>query len=276
MKKLAVVAGGWHFPITFYEQIAAQKIPDGWQVDLFVVSHRDPTYSAEEKKGLMTRLGYSRRELFDRFLYRKVATIAEIEALGWKYSLEPNTMGDWGMTNQWLEKNDYTKYDKFLFTHDDNFILTDTLFTDLLPQEDWLILTNSTGHTQRRLRKWLYLPKPFFARGSFEFFTREAMDAIGGTFDLSRTTLTREGEFTSPADFGSLSNWNESDRAVRDLIESKGLLSKTKSLSPYYRMSRYCLEGERGFIHKTEPMNTVEEERGLDAVEEFYATRKTQ
>ena len=97
------------------------------------------------------------------------------------------------------------------------------------------------------------------------------MDAIGGTFDLSRTVLTREGEFNSPKDFRELSNWNESDRQVRELIEAKRLLPKVKSLSPFYRMSKYCLEGERGFIHKTEPMNTKEEERGLDAVEQEYA-----
>ncbi len=271
MKRLAVVAGGWHFPYLFYKQMIDQKIPEGWEVDFFCVSHRDPSYSKSEKEEALSKLGYTRRELFDRLMYSRVPTVEELESMGWVYMLEPNTMGDWGMTNQWLEKHNYKKYDKFLFTHDDNYILTDKLFADLLPQEDWLILTNSTGHSQRRLRQWLGLPKPFFARGSFEFFTREAMDAIGGTFDLSRTVLTREGEFNSPKDFRELSNWNESDRQVRELIEAKRLLPKVKSLSPFYRMSKYCLEGERGFIHKTEPMNTKEEERGLDAVEQEYA-----
>ena len=272
MKKLAVVAGGWHFPHLFYKQISEQKIPEGWEVDLFCISHRDPEYSAPEKVEVLKTIGYDRRALYDRLMYEKITSVKEIEALGWHYSLEPNTMGDWGMTNQWLEKNDYKAYDKFLFTHDDNFILTDTMFLDLLPQTDWLILTNSTGHSQRRLRQWLHLPKPFFARGSFEFFTREAMDRIGGTFDLSKTTLTRIGEFNSPKDFKELSNWNDSDRQVRAMIEEKGLLPHIKSLSPYYRISRYCLEGERGFVHKTEPMNTKEEERGLDAVEAHYRT----
>ena len=50
MKRLAVIAGGWHFPIAFFEQIAGQKIPEGWDVDMFLVSHRDPSYAAEEKK----------------------------------------------------------------------------------------------------------------------------------------------------------------------------------------------------------------------------------
>ncbi|MDP3996363.1 MAG: hypothetical protein Q8P86_01565 [bacterium] len=272
-KKLAVIAGGWHFPIAFFEQIAAQKIPEAWEVQMFLVSHRDPSYAIEEKKNLLLNLGYDRRALYDRLLYRKVATVEEIEALGWKYVLEPNTMGDWGNTNQWLEKNDYKNYDKFLVTHDDNFILTDRMFMDILPQEDWLILTNSTGNAQRRLRQWLHLPKPFALRGSFEFFTREMFDLMGGKFDLSRTTLTREGQFTTSGDFSELSDWNQNDKPLRDFISAHNLKDKIKALSPFYRMSKYCLEGERGYIHKTEKSNTKEEEKGLDAVEVYYGRK---
>ncbi len=270
MKKIAVVASGWHFPITFYEQIAKQKIPAGWEVEMFVVSHRDPSYSEQEKKETLPKLGYTRRELYDRILYKKVANVAEIEALGWKYVLEPNTMGDWGCINQWLEKNDYKKYDKFLFTHDDNVILTDQVFIDILPQDDWLILTNSTGSAQRRLRQWFRLPKPFSARGSFEFFTREMMDKLGGSFDLSRVKLTREGKFDSPTDLKEISEWNENDRAIKDFVDKNNLTNRVKSLSEYYRMSKYCLEGERGYIFKTEKSNTAEEEKGLDEVEKMY------
>lgn len=272
-KKLAVVASGWHFPITFYEQMANQKIPNGWEVELFVVSHRDPEYSSKEKEETLPTLGFTRRELYDRLLYRKVATVAEIEALGWNYVLEPNTMGDWGCINQWLEKNDYKKYDKFLFTHDDNYLLTDTIFEDILPQNDWLIMTNSTGNAQRRLRQWLRLPKPFSARGSFEFFTREMMDKLGGTFDLSRTNITRVGKFDSPKDFKEISEWNENDRAIKDFVDKNNLTSRVKALSDYYRMSVYCLEGERGYIHKTEMSNTKEEEKGLDMIEMYYRNK---
>jgi hypothetical protein len=182
-------------------------------------------------------------------------------------------MGDFGNTNQWLEKNDYKKYDKLLITHDDNFILTDNMFMDILPQEDWLILTNSTGNAQRRLRQWLGLPKPFGLRGSFEFFTKEMMDILGGSFDLSRTKLKREGLYTSPTDFSEISDWNQNDKPLRDLIIKNNLLPRIKSLSEYYRMSKYCLEGERGYIFKTEFSNTKEEEKGLDEVEKFYASK---
>jgi hypothetical protein len=273
MKRLAVIAGGWHFPIAFFEQIAGQKVPEGWEVDMFVVSHRDPSYAVEEKKETLAKLGFDRRCLYDRLLYRKVATVADIEALGWKYTLEPNSIGDWGNTNQWLEKNDYKKYDKFLITHDDNFIPTDQVFVDILPQDDWLILSNSTGNAQRRLRQWLHLPKPITLRGSFEFFTREMFDMMGGKFDLSRTTLTREGKFTTDGSFTELSDWNQNDKPLRDFIKAQGIENRMKALSPYYRMSKYCLEGERGYIFKTERSNTKEEEKGLDAVEEYYAKK---
>lgn len=276
MKRLAVVASGWHFPLAFYEQIAAQKIPENWEVDLFVISHRDPSYSEQEKKEPLSRLGYTRRELYDRILYRRIATVPEMESLGWQYSLEPNTIGDLGCANQWLEKHEYTKYDKILLTHDDNFILTDELYLDTLPQDDWLILTNSTGHAQRRLRQWLRLPKELALRGSFEFYTREMLEYMGGAFDLSETKMTRVGEVMSYGALGDLSEWNTVMHPLNRLIEDKGLWPRVKALSEYYRMSRYCLEGERGFISKTEWSNTKEEERGLDEVEKFYATRKPQ
>ena len=41
-KRLAVVLGGWHYPYAYYKQVVDQKIPDDWECDYFVVSHRDP------------------------------------------------------------------------------------------------------------------------------------------------------------------------------------------------------------------------------------------
>src|SRR3989344_25516 len=141
--KIAVVVSGWHFPLHFFKAIAEQQIPTGWSVDLFCVSHRDPKYSVEEKKNFFSTLGWSYAEVFDRILYDKIATVEDIEQLGWNYKLYPNTMGDFGNTNQWLEEHDYKKYDFLLASHDDNLILNDQLYVDLLSnEEDWLILSN--------------------------------------------------------------------------------------------------------------------------------------
>ncbi len=271
MKRLAVVASGWHFPLHFFQKLAEQKAPEGWVVDMFCVSHRDPSFGVEEKQKLLATLGYDRRALYDRLLYSRIATVKEIESLGWKYMLEPNHIGDMGNVNQWLEKYDYRDYDKFLFTHDDNFILTDEVFLDVLPQTDWLVLTNSDGHARGLKRTLLGMKKEFSIRGSFEFFTKEMMDIIGGKFDLSAVTLTREGQ-TDSTSFLGLSDWNNTTTAFFDLIVRQKLEDRVKPLSKYYRMSIYCLEGERGLIHMTEPLNTQEEERGLDAVERHYRT----
>lgn len=271
MKRLAVVASGWHFPLHFFRSLSEQRIPRGWQVDLFCISHRDPSYSKAEKKEVITNLGNSRRESYDKILYEHMADIRDIEAAGWKYTLEPNTVGDWGNINQWLEKNDYEDYDMFLFTHDDNFILSDTLFEHALTRNDWLILSNSDGNSQRRIRRWLRLKKPFNIRGSFEFFTKEMLDIIGGKFDLSMTSLTRENQFSSGVTISELSDWNSTVTPLTNLLKERKLFGRVKSLSKYYRMSIYCLEGERGYIHKTEPSNTAEEEAGLDLVDKFYS-----
>ncbi|GEM_PF-830425 len=274
MRRLAVVVSGWHFPYHFYKRISEQKIPDGWSVDLFCISHRDPSYSREEKNDFLASLGNTRRDLYDRILYEKIASVKDIESLGWHYELEPNTIGDWGNTNQWLAKNDYKEYDRFLFSHDDNFILTDEIFLNLLSKDDWLIITNSVGNTQRRLRRWLYLPKPLTIRGSFEFFTKEMIDIMGGFFDLSQVKLNREGKFTGGGEFyAELNDWNSTVVPLRRLIKKYHIENRVKVLSKYYRMSVYCLEGERGYISKTDHLNTKEEEKGLDIVERYYSEK---
>jgi hypothetical protein len=268
--KLAVVVSGWHFPLHFYKKIREQKIPEGWSIDYFCISHRDPSYSAEEKKVVIKNLGNSRREKYDKILYEKVATEQEIIDLGWSYKLYPNTIGDWGCSNQWLEDYNYKNYDLFLFSHDDNFIFGSHLFIDVSNDLDWLILANSTGNTQRFLRRLFLLPKPLNIRGSFEFFKKEMLDMLGGKFDLSQTKLTREGKFDISGDFTEISDWNSTVYPLIDFIKKNNIEKRVKYLSNFYRVSKYCLEGERGFISKTDKSNTKEEEKGLNMVEEYY------
>ena len=98
------------------------------------------------------------------------------------------------------------------------------------------------------------------------------MDIIDGKFDMSEVSLTREGELESTSFLG-LSDWNNTLTPFFRMIENKGLAPRIHSLSRYYLMSRYCLEGERGFIHKTEPLNTREENRGLNEIERIYAPK---
>ena len=77
-------------------------------MDMFCVSHRDPQYSEIEKKDVVLR---GDRKHLDQKLYSKIASIKEIEDLGWVYKEYPNTVGDWGCSNQWLDDYDYKDYD---------------------------------------------------------------------------------------------------------------------------------------------------------------------
>lgn len=252
MKRIAIVASGWHYPHLFYEALAKQKIPKGWRIDLFCISHRNPSYAEQKVFDESTRRGR-----LDGILYKKLASQEDIERLGWKYIEKPNTVGDWGNTNQWLEDYDYTKYDLFLFTHDDNLIIRDDMLLHVteIYNADWLIMSNSIG-----------MP-PGSLRGSFEFFKKEMLDILGGKFDLSETKLTREGKIENPHDWGELYDWNTTVYPLARLLEQKELMEKVIVMSPFYRVSLYCIEGERGLISNTNGSNTEYEEGGLDQLE---------
>lgn len=254
LKRLAVVASGWHFPLSFYNNIAKQQIPKGWKIDLFVVSHRDPKFAEQKVFDPKTRRGK-----LDKILYNKIATVEEIKELGWNYIEEPNTIGDWGNTNQWLDKNDYNKYNLFLFTHDDNLITRDDLFNQVCSvyDEDWLIMTNSVGVPMGSIR------------GSFEFFKKEMLDIMGGKFDLSEVKLNRVGVTENPTDWGKLYDWNNTVTPLANLLTEKKLWENVSVLSPYYRVSLYCIEGERGLISSTQASNNEMEEEGLDKLQEI-------
>lgn len=250
IKKLAVVASGWHYPSHFYESMVKQVTPEGWKVDLFCISHRDPSFSQAETK--KDKFAKGIRGKLDKVLYKEVASKDLIELLGWNYKEHPNTVGDWGNTNQWLDENDYKKYDLLLFTHDDNFILNNRLFVDTIQDPNfkkWDICTNSPGAPTGSLR------------GSFEFFKPKVLDIMGGKFDLSWITLDRTGKTDNQEGLEGLNDWNNIVFPFAKLIEDNKL--KVAIMSPCYRVSAYVIEGERGFISKTHGENTKYEDAGL-------------
>lgn len=253
MKKLAVVISGWHFPIGFYDAMASQRYPKGWNVDFFIVSHRDPSYAK------MPELGEGLRADLDRKLYTKIASKEELENLGFIYKEYPNTIGDWGNSNQWLEDNNWEKYDLFLFTHDDNLLLRYDLFETVcgkMYKDDWLIITNSVGVPAGSLR------------GSFEFFKKEMLEIMGGKFDLTETTLDRTGKKDNPSDWGELYDWNTTVYPLTNLLTEKELWDKVIVLSSQYRVSIFCIEGERGLISNSQTGNNASEEAGLNWLQE--------
>lgn len=247
-KKLAVVATGWYFPLHFYEQIKNQKVPSGWKVDLFCVSHRNPNLEIvrTEKNEYISSLGDSILNRMDKLLYSEIATVEEIKNLGWNYIEEPNTVGDFGIFNQWLEKNNYEDYDVILFTHDDNFIFVDNLFTEVMLQlfdwNDWLLIVNGPNPGS--------IIEDYGGRSSFDFFKKEMLEMIGGKFNLSKSTLTRVGKVDSPKEYTGISDWNYTPAYFNEFIKNNNLTNKVKRLSDTYRISTFCFEGERGFLSK--------------------------
>ena len=131
--------------------------------------------------------------------------------MGWKYVEAPNTFGDWGFFNQWLEGHDYREYDVILNCHDDTFIRSRPKFWYQSPVP-WLILTNGT-----------YPEAPeAYVRGSFEFWRREMLDMLGGRIDVGNVTLTREGQTDSPEGMAALNPWNEIGTPLRRfMMDSK-------------------------------------------------------
>ncbi len=254
MKKIAIVASGWHFPAHFYESMVRQKKVKGWKYEFYCVAHRSPAQAIEDKKDHVFQDDV--RGKLDKLLYKEMASKDLIEAIGWKYKEYPNTIGDWGNSNQWLEDHDYKNYDLFLFTHDDNLIIHDRLFADIIEDgafNEWDILANSIGRPDG------------YIRGSFEFFKQEALEKLGGSFDLSEVTLTREGVSTSTDDPNELFQWNAGGNPTNRLINELGL--KLGFLSPSYRVSAYCIEGQRGYIANTMDSNKVYEDAGLTFLE---------
>lgn len=255
--RLAIIAGGWHFPEHFYRAFASMPLPLGWAMDLFCVTHRDPDLAIvrEEKLAELAALpvddycGARDRELYEGYAGRR-----ELRELGWRVDDVPNTIGDWGFFNQWLERFDFKSYDLLLNCHDDTFIRDSALLIDVLQgaaglygsdgfppwDKHWLMLGNGR-----------YPEAPAaYVRGSFEFWKPRMLELLGGRIPLGKISLTREGLTDSPVDPSALMAWNNTAEPVRNFLVVRRLTSRVLYLSPHYRISRYAIEGERGFISR--------------------------
>ena len=273
MNKILVVATGWHFSSHFYETMVKQIVPKGWKVDYYCVAHRTPEDENTIKEKNHLRLADDRVDdtfltQLDSMMYEYPITTKQIEDFGWKFELEENTVGDMECFNQWSEHHDYKDYDFILVTHDDNLILSDQLFVDIIggvevykPIEesrygahqfnvksvkldnDWMFLDN--GYTQS-------LPKAFTPRGSFSFYKKELVDMLpDNKFNMYENggygIVYRQGE-TASVGYDGIKAWNTHAGTFRDFLYEGNLVDSTRWLSNMKRVSRYCIEGERGFI----------------------------
>ena len=163
-------------------------------------------------------------------------------------------------------------------THDDNFLLGDPLFVDVLDNKletlfrndyslndlpefkdsgpddysevendgEWLILSNGLVNRTGKVR------------GSFDFFKTSLIEKMGGSFDMSRVELDRTGETDNmgmeyygtgrPVGGLSMKDWEKPIQNFHSFMYRNDLLNTIRYLSPTYRISNYCLEGERGLL----------------------------
>ena len=146
MKKILVIATGWHFSSHFYENMSKQILPDGWKVDYFCVAHREPEDEnvIKEKENVRNSADENFLNQLDKEMYKYPITKKQIEDFGWRFMLEENTVCDMEAFNQWSEKFDYKDYDIICITHDDNFILSDNIFLDIVNETifDYNLLTD--------------------------------------------------------------------------------------------------------------------------------------
>jgi hypothetical protein len=259
--KIAIVACGWHYPSQFYEQMSRQILPDNYEQDLFVVGHRSPEYSHNEK---ILRTDDNLLSVLDRVLYKTPVTKEFLNSLGWKY-IEGQSGCEWQSANTWLKLYNHEQYDCLVFCGDDALILNKNLIYDVLTGQcklldnikiadrwistetkdtnDWLVISNSRQ------------PRGLALRGSFEFFKPEVITAIGGLFDLSKITLNRVGEVTTPTNYNVLTDWNNHIAPFVHTMTELGLYDKIKYMSDNYRASEYIVECERGYLNNVNTLS---------------------
>lgn len=253
--KIAIVVCGWHYPSQFYEYMSNQQLPTGWIQELFVVGHRDPIHSHNEK---ILNNDNNLLSVLDRILYKTPVTKDFLNSLGWTY-IEGQSGCEWQSANTWLSLYDHTKYDCLLFCGDDALILNKNLIYDVLLGNCTLLDNIKVGDkwiavNTENVNDWLVIsnsrqPRGLALRGSFEFFKPEVITAIGGLFDLSKITLNRVGETKSPTNYQDLTDWNNHIAPFIHKMIELGLYDKIKYMSDNYRASNYVVECERGYLN---------------------------
>ena len=110
-------------------------------------------------------------------------------------------------------------------------------------EDDWLFLDNGYNES---------LPKAFTPRGSFSFYKKELIDMLpDNKFNMYENggygIVNRSGE-TASVGYDGIKAWNTHAGTFRDFLYESNLVESTRWLSDKKRVSKYCIEGERGFV----------------------------
>lgn len=215
----------------------------------------------------------------------------ELLDLNFTVNLTDNKIGDYYFINQWMEIYDVTMYDYVIFMHDDNYPSSEfqNILVDLFehPQKTEIYLHHLAEWQNRDLFRGInayvhnetgllhncdYIANSAVgnrktARGSFSIWSRKFMEAIK-EFPMEGVTLNRTGQEDTPIGHDQLEDWNNVGHNLQVWVEQNGFMDTTYRLSPYYRISKYLMEGERGLISNINtPINFSE---GFNHYKEYY------
>lgn len=275
-KKLAVVISGWHYPYLFYKQLKEQKTPKGFDIDFFVVSHRDPDLSIvyDEKQSLLPKFGEGKLQNLDKKLYNRIIKKKEIKELGFIYNEEPNEIGDLFLLNQWVQRHYKGQYDYTMYTHDDTFLLNDRMFTDIFENKATLLSNPYKGSVVEVPSNfsWDHLASGVHSgttcpRTSFTVLSKVLLDKLAPSFEKISTegaTLNRLDQSDTPYDINGkkinttiLGSWNAPGRNFWKWCEENNFTNKSVRLSNTYRVTPYFIEAERGFLYSPDGENSL-------------------
>jgi hypothetical protein len=267
MKKIAVVISGWHYPYLFYKQIKDQQMPKGYDLDIYVVSHRDPDLDVvyNEKQELLPKMGEGGLQDLDKELYSRIITKEELKEMGFIYNEEPNEIGDLFLLNQWIQRHWDSQYEYVMYTHDDTYMLSNQMFVDIFEKKANLIFNPTKGTVQEIPNdfSWDHLasgvhPGTTCPRTSFTVLSKKLLNEISPVFKelaTEGTDLNRVNETSTPYELNDqkintaiLSSWNAPGRNFWRWCEENGYHDKSVRLSDTYRVTPYFIEAERGFL----------------------------
>ena len=104
------------------------------------------------------------------------------------------------------------------------------------------------------------------ARGSFSIWSKDLIDKLGGKFPMDNVKVIRSGLSDTPSSHWSL-DWNAVGINLQHFIQDNNFMDTTFRLSPYYRVSKYMIEGERGLISN---MNNVDLSHSMNIGMKIY------
>lgn len=254
--KIALIAGGWHFPKHFYDKVKDVILPDEVSLDLYAVCHRNMTEDLHKDYiKQINQLKESPLKKLDQELYKDYADLDYLKSTGWIVDLCENKIGDYYFMNQWLDLyEDTTDYDIYIYLSDDVYLFDEwKYFIKDFYNNNLEIFEYKESWVKSNLNpNWIHIGNCCndnlkVMRSSTGIFTSSFLREIK-RFPVDNIKLTRENQNDNKWSHWDVDEWNKVQRNTQDFISSKNKEHLCFRLSPYYRISKYMIEAERGLI----------------------------